>query len=443
MPGIDTSEAKLQQRLDAWLSVEDKAFESAEIARRYQERVRRFLDVVRLKVPDRVPTVMMPGGFVATYGGISPADTFYDADKAARATLKYLEDFRPEYLLVGSEMPMGKVFDILGYKLYRWPGGNLPDNLPFQFVEGEYMPASDYDELIRNPEGYALRRYYPRIFENLKALAGFPSLFEPTEIVGIAKLLIPLVSPQFQELLARVAEAVKHVRAGIETAMENGRRNLGRFGAPSLTGGLSFAPFDLLADSMRGTHGALTDMHRRPDKLLAACDALVDASVLMGTSGGLPGGPFVGIPLHKGADAFMSEEQFAKFYWPSFKAQLEGIIEAGMIPLPFVEGSYNNGRLDIIAESGLPPGRSVWMFDQTDLRAAKEKLSDIACIGGNVPSSLFATGTPQQMEDYCRELIDDVGSGGGFFLAPGAVVDNARPENVHAFLNSGEKFAVH
>jgi len=437
-----TAQEKFQGRLAAWLSTEGKPFESEEIAQTYQERAKRFLDVVDLKEPNQVPTVMMVGGFVAAYGGISLADTFYDAEKTAQANRKYMEDFQPEYLLGGGGMPMGKVFDLLGYSLYKWPGGDLPDDTPFQFVEGEYMPEEDYDQLISNPEGYVLRNYYPRIFKNLKGLDKLPSLFEPAEIVGVAKLLMPLASPQMQETLGKIAEAIEYLRSGIDAAMQSNMANLGRFGVPSLTSGVTFAPFDLLADSMRGTQGALTDMYRRPGKLIAACDALVDPSVRMGTAGGLPGGPFVGIPLHKGADAFMSKEQFEKFYWPSFKAQLEGIIEAGMIPLPFVEGSYNNGRLDVIAASDLPAGKTVWLFDQTDMKLAKEKFGGFACIGGNVPSSLFATGTPKKMEGYCKKLIDDIAPGGGFFLAPGVVVDNAKSENMHAFFRTASKFGV-
>ena len=443
MPEPKTAEEKFQERLAAWLSTEGKPFESGEIARTYKERAKRFMDVVDLKEPKQVPTVMMAAGFVAAYGGISLADTFYDAEKTAQANRKYLEDFQPEYLLAGGGMPIGKALDILGYTMYKWPGGDLPDDTPFQFVEGEYMPVEEYDQLIRNPEGYVLRNYYPRIFKNLKGLENLPSLFEPAEIVGVAKLLMPLATPQMQETLGKIAEAIEYLRSGIDAAMQSSTENLGRFGVPSLASTLTFAPFDLLADSMRGTRGALTDMYRCPDKLLAACDALVDASVRMGIAGGLPGGPFVCIPLHKGADAFMSKEQFEKFYWPSFKAQLEGIIEAGMIPLPFVEGSYNNGRLDVIAASDLPAGKTVWLFDQTDMKLAKEKLGGFACIGGNVPSSLFATGTPEKMEDHCKKLIDDIAPGGGFFLAPGVVVDNAKPENVHAFLRTAGKFGVY
>jgi hypothetical protein len=59
----------------------------------------------------------------------------------------------------------------------------------------------------------------------------------------------------------------------------------------------------------------------------------------MGVSGATAGdNPFVFIPLHKGADGFISDKDFKKFYWPTLKAVLLGLIEAGTIPYLFVEG---------------------------------------------------------------------------------------------------------
>lgn len=69
------------------------------------------------------------------------------------------------------------------------------------------------------------------------------------------------------------------------------------------------------------------------------------------------------------------------------------------------------------------------------MKVAKEKLGEIACIGGNVPATLFSTGTPQMIQDYCKDLMDVTAPGGGFFLSPGAIIDHAKPENVRAFLN--------
>ena len=62
------------------------------------------------------------------------------------------------------------------------------------------------------------------------------------------------------------------------------------------------------------------------------------------------GTPFAMLPLHKGADGFMSDADFKKFYWPTFKATLLGLIEAGLVPFMLVEGGYND-RLEVIADS--------------------------------------------------------------------------------------------
>jgi len=230
-------------------------------------------------------------------------------------------------------------------------------------------------------------------------------------------------------------EMVPVMAAGIEI--------IWRWGAPSTMGGITFAPFDIIGDTMRGTRGIMLDMYQHPGKLIAACEAITPFSIEMAVQSSMAtGNPYITIPLHKGADGFMSNEQFEKFYWPTLKAQLLGIIEAGLVPIPFVEGSYNQ-RLDIIAESGLPAGKTAWMFDQSDMKAVKKKFGSWACIGGNVPASLFATGTPQEMEDYCKKLMDVAAPGGGFFLAPGAVVDNAKFENVYAFINSPKKYGVY
>ena len=168
------------------------------------------------------------------------------------------------------------------------------------------------------------------------------------------------------------------------------------------------------------------------------------SAIQMGVGTGRAGPPpFVFMPLHKGADAFMSFRHFEKFYWPSFKRVLEGIIAAGMVPLPFVEGSFDEPRLALIAGSGLPAGRTVWLFDRSDMRLVRKHFGGFACFGGNVPVSLFRAGTPAEMSEHCRRLIDDVAAGGGYFIAPGAPVDEAEPDVVRAYLASAEKYGVY
>jgi uroporphyrinogen-III decarboxylase len=148
------------------------------------------------------------------------------------------------------------------------------------------------------------------------------------------------------------------------------------------------------------------------------------------------------MPLHKGADGFMSDADFRKFYWPTLKAVILGLIEKGYVPYLFAEGGYNQ-RLDAIAESGIPAGKTIWMFDQTDMRQVKKKLGSWACFGGNVPLSLLKAGTTQQVSDYVKRLIDDCAQDGGFILSTGAVLDDAKAENLHAMIDTGKEYGVY
>jgi hypothetical protein len=47
------------------------------------------------------------------------------------------------------------------------------------------------------------------------------------------------------------------------------------------------------------------------------------------------------------------------------------------------------------------------------------------------------------MEEHCQRLIEDVAPGGGYFIAPGAPVDEADPAVVRAFMGCAEKYGVY
>lgn len=428
------------------LSTEDKEFESAEVAETYHRRVKRWFDVVEVKEPDQVPNTMIMEGYIAKYSGLTQADFFYRSDKIAKAAVKFQEDFKPEFATMTLTYP-GEVFDLIGMKMMRWPGGDredaLADDIPWQYAEGEYMPAADYDQLIANPEAYMLRKWYPQVFGNLDGLEKFPNLFTPIEPATVSLFLLPFAGGPVREALEILIKSAEKTVEAVLPGVLASRKIQMKWGAPSVYGAITFAPFDMLGDTMRGTKGIMLDIYRNPDKLLAACDAIVPSSIKFAVDAATARRkPFVLMPLHKGADGFMSEAQFAKFYWPSFKKQMEGLIDAGLIPVPFAEGSYNN-RLDILADWDIPKGKVVWGFDQTDMKKAKEKLGSKFCISGNVPASLFATGTPEEMDAYCKNLIETCAPGGGYYLAPGALVDVTTPEMLHTFFNSTRKYGVY
>jgi hypothetical protein len=430
---------KMDARFAAWVSTEGKNFASPDAAAAYGRRTRRFWDIIRLRQPDRVPVLLAAGGYVAQYAGLPHRDGFYDYDKIGGGMAKFYDDFDLEYQVSGNIFP-GEALDRVGYKLYSWPGGKLPDDRPFQCEEKEYMTADEYDALIADPSAFILRSFMPRVFEALGGLKMFPNVFAATELPTTTFMMLPLGAPPVVAAFEALAEAGKAAQAWMGAMAGIGGRAMAEKGLPGTIGGSTKAPFDYIGDTMRGTRGMMLDMYRCPDKVIEACDRLVPMAVDLAVNGADHSGtPIVLLPLHKGADGFMSPENFKKYYWPSLKATLLGIIDAGVVPFLFVEGGYNQ-RLDIIADSGLPAGKTVWLFDQTDMAAAKKKIGPWACIGGNVPSSLFMTGAPARMEDAVKKLMDTAAPGGGYFLNNGAVLDDAEADNVHAYLRAGKKY---
>jgi uroporphyrinogen-III decarboxylase len=83
------------------------------------------------------------------------------------------------------------------------------------------------------------------------------------------------------------------------------------------------------------------------------------------------------------------------------------------------------------------------MFDQSDIARAKKILGKRFSIEGNVPSSLIVTGTPADVKEHCRRLIEACGKGGGYILSPGAMVGNPRLENLYAMVAAAKEFGTY
>lgn len=422
---------KTRETLQKWCEAQGIEFSGAEAEKRYKETAQNVAAAVQLKTPAKIPVYPFTGAFPIIYAGITPREAMYDYDKAGQAWEKYLRDFQPDLYVGPFIVSSGKVLDIVGYKIYKWPGNGLSEHQFYQYIEGEYTKAEEYDDLSADPSGFMLRKYLPRVFASFEGFASLPHLFELLEI--------PMVGPHF------IVYGTPPVKSAFEAVIKAGEEALrwggflASFGArmASLgfvdpTAGMTKAPFDVLGDTFRGTRGIMMDMFRCPEKLLEALERITPVMIQIGLAGFKASGkPLVFIPLHKGADGFMSDAHFKEFYWPTLKKLILGLVEEGAVPFLFAEGGYNS-RLEVVRD--IPKGKTVWLFDETDMVRAKEVLGDVACIAGNVPVSLLHAGTPEEVRRYCEDLINAVGRDGGFILGSGAVIDEAKPENLRAMI---------
>ena len=422
-----------------------------------EEREKRVQDAIELRVPDRVPVNVGTGVFAARYAGLTASAMYYDHAAYRQASKKMLLDFEPDNgpMGIGSS---GLVLDLLGSKQYLWPGGPLPADGTYQFVEGEYMKADEYDRFLADPSDFIVREFLPRTYSAFQPLANLPSFRHLVSDNELAAIIGMLFRPEFKVLssileklsaseLKGVCDTLSKVEAeqrrlAAESAAFNAEmEGLGfRSAGAGMGSGSTFAPFDTISDRLRGMRGTMLDMFRCPDKLITACDKILEWEMRVATPAkpDAKGNPVrSGMPLHRGSDGFMSKKDFEKFYWPTLKKAIEMKVRLGYTVTPFFEGIWDD-RLEYLLD--LPKGKAVFYCEKTDIFKAKEVLGGHMCIQGGVPPTLLQAGSPQDVEEHCKRLIKVVGKGGGFILSAGSAIDCAKPANVKAMVDSVNKY---
>jgi uroporphyrinogen-III decarboxylase len=408
----------------------------------YRQREKRVEDAIALRVPDRVPVMVMFGFFPARYAGFTAQEVMYDPEKMMTAQLKAMVDFQPDMDMspYGTRF-LGPLLDTLDFKQLKWPGHGVAAGLTYQYVEAEYMKAEEYDHFLLDPTDFMFRRYWPRICGALKGFEKLPPLHNIISYyLGIPSGLAPFSFPEVADALETLKRAGEKSMQVVSYSRQFNQKSE-ELGFPLQFGAMSQAPYDTLSDFFRGMKGAMLDMYRRPEKVTAACEKLLPFMQEMAVNAcRATGNPRVFIPIHWGLDNFMSRDQFNKFFWPTLRELMVGLINEGLNPCPLWEGNCTS-RLEIIKD--IPAGKACYAFEATDMVKAKEILGDRVCIRGNVPLSVLVTGTPEAVRDCCKRLVDTVGRGGGYIMDASTGLDDAKPENVKAMFEFTREYGVY
>jgi uroporphyrinogen-III decarboxylase len=436
-----TPEEKRAKRIAPYLNPTDIKFKSKKAERLYKERAARLLKVYMNQEPDRVPVSLPSGNFPAYYAGGNLHRAMYDDRFVVQAWLKFLQDFKDDMdtAMGPGLIYSGQALDLMDMQFLKWPGHGLGENVnSYQFVEGEYMKANEYDAMLEDPSDFALRVLLPRGVGSLKA---FESLTPFSHLLGMPLgVANSFARPEIQKAFQSLIDAGKLMEKRQKLMMSFNRATLAE-GFPGLRGGMAVAPFDHIGDSLRGTQGIILDMYRQPQKLLEAIDMVTPKVIRQAVKFCNDfGGIMVSFPLHKGDDTFMSDKQFEKFYWPSLKKFVDELIKEGIMVMMFAEGKYQR-RLDYIHD--FPNGWVHWMFDQTNMADAKRIVGKTCSISGNVPSSLMCTGTARQVKEYCRKLIETCAPGGGYLLTGGASATETCKDNLKAMMEAALEYGVY
>ena len=396
----------------------------------YQSRLDHFNQALRLESPNRVLVGPCSDHFFSTkLAGMSNKAAMLDHPKRYQALKGTLLRFGFDIALQSGIYP-AQWYSILGAKHYKWPGGGLADDMPYQFVEKEYLLADEYDQFLTDPNDFTLRVLWPRMTEGLNPLADMPSFYSiGPDPIFLGPVFANKEQLQMLETLKTLGEASRaSMQAEAEYVAE-----VQALGYPISYVANFTPPFDMVADFLRGLRGVMLDIYRVPDKLLAAVELYIEPQIQAAIAWAeAVDNPRIFFWLHRGSAGFMSDEHFGKFYWPSIQKVVLALVEAGLTPILHVQGDYTP-RLPHLAE--LPRGKVPIHYDRVDRQQALKIMGDRQCFWGGIPAALLSTGTAAQVKDDVKVLIDLFGPKGGLIVDGSVgIPDEAKPENVQAMV---------
>jgi len=133
---------------------------------------------------------------------------------------------------------------------------------------------------------------------------------------------------------------------------------------------------------------------------------------------------------------FFSPDVFKDLMSPRYRRVLE------KVTIPWVLHSDGNIReaVDILIDlgvAGLHPNEK----GAQDIRAMKRDYGDRICLLGNLDLNILGMGSPEEVDREVRELIRDVGPGGGYILTSGnSMASYLKPECVMAMSEAVKKY---
>ncbi|WP_195268201.1 uroporphyrinogen decarboxylase family protein [Eubacterium sp. 1001713B170207_170306_E7] len=341
-----------------------------------------FTDVYDGIIPKRVPVgAVLPLEFCIQYGGLKLGETQWTLEGVYEAADKLCSELPLESVPLGTPR-YPAYLTLLGAKTYV-----MGDSGFMQHPEVVGMEPEDYVAFINNPRDFIIETVFPKLFTSWEKDSVGRTL-------AFAQAL--LAHNDYQNQHAAIIKKLREEHTFFTPPVGS-------------LGGVT-APFDYLADFLRGFTGITKDIKRCPEKIAEACNAILPFLF----EKGLPSNPNkygqTFMPLHMAT--YLRSQEFDKFYWPSFCRLVEAFHNAGQPCYIFCEADWTR-YLDYLVE--LPEGTR-FCFEYGDPQTIKDKLGKKHILSGLYPVTYLKTATKQQCVDKVKELIDIMAPGGNYIF---------------------------
>ncbi|MCX6895948.1 MAG: hypothetical protein NTZ16_10715, partial [Verrucomicrobia bacterium] len=390
----------------------------------YQERRARYLTALRNEKPDKIPIRPFVAEFTAKYAGMTCQQVVHDYNHAFEAAVKCAKEFDWDAVVPNMVYLWTGLAQAAGLRYYGIPCIGIPHTTAFNYIEPPeeeaFMREDEYDALIDDPTGFLYNVWLPRVSTEV-ARIGEPATYRNNLALVKSSMAMMVYFNAFGPQVQRLRDEC---------------------GAVSAIGGIFKAPFDIIADKLRGYLGLTEDMTTQPEKVLKACEALMPhlTHVGLATADAAKEVP-IGFWMHRGCVPFINPKTFHSHYWATLKPCIEEFWKHGHQTMFYAEGKWDY-HLDDFAT--LPERSIIFHVDRGDIFLAHQKLHHKFALSGGIPNVLLSYGKPEEVRAYCKKVIDGVAQDGGYIMDSGAIMQNdTSTENLRALTDFTREYGVY
>ena len=366
---------------------------------------------IQLEKPDRVPIdILASGAPFARMAGITQTEFFSNEEKAFDAINKVF-DYTGGWDLDLASIPSNSLAAAktgitlaLGIKL-AFPGMELPDDYSYQACEEEVLKPEDYDTIAEiGWQKFMFEDFAFRILD-----------ITPEDLQRTLEETAPLFFRAIDEWRKRGVVTLYPVTPFVTHPFF--RLSLGR----------SMIKFT-------------EDLYYNPEMVEKAMKTMTRDLIEEWIAGSkIFDQKFAFIIEERAGGFFYPPKIFERFWWPYTLEIVDALWSEGIVTWFHLDAGWDK---NIPYFKQLPRGSAVLALDgTTDIFAAKEVLRNHLCLAGDVHPALLSLGKPEEVEAYCKRLIDEVGPDGGFILSSGCEIPAAvKAENMRAMVQTGRNY---
>jgi len=370
----------------------------------YDKRYHKVKSCIALE-NDHVVSTYMGQAVPPTYTeGITLAEYMSDSQKGLECFIDFVNHLNEQASIdcINFGYPGGHqgALTISWWSKIKMPGKEMPPDSVWQVEEKKMVEDSDYDVILKEKNTSSVTaRILPQIIDQ-EALDRFFN-FYGKEFAGVM---------------------CRYVKEGY----------------PVLNCGLLCPPFETLCGG-RSMNAFFMDCYKQLDKIKAVQDIMMEG--IRQQIASLPTEDYIigcWVGGWRGASNMVNRKIWDTLVWPYMKETALLLIKRGITPIMHLDACWDR---DIERFSELPAKKIILNTDgMTDLRNARKILGNHAALMGDVPSQMLTVSSKEEIKDYVRRLLDDIGPKGTFITAGCDAPSCSKYENLLAIHEAAQEY---